>query len=345
MELAAAKRVDFHRRALAGTHVLQLRLLKVRGDPYVVDLHEREERLARLHDLPDVDPLLRDDAGRGRLDDGVLQVELRLRERRARLLRVRVGGGRPRFGHRDLLRCGLRGLQFGVCLLFAGAGLHQPALGDANAGFGFDHLRPRRVGGRLRAIRRGDRAVELLLRDLVLREQAAKPLDVARRLDSVGLRFADAGLRRHHSRSCGLDLFLGGGGRGLRLRDAAAGGGHAARRGRRGDRHVAACSDRVGFGIGELRLGFFHGDLVVARVELDQHRAGLDPLVVVHGDLRDRAADARRNLGDPRVDLRIVGRLAAGGQPQPRAHPDDGHDDSGDRESDLLAAQRGPPSN
>ena len=64
-------------------------------------------------------------------------------------------------------------------------------------------------------------------------------------------------------------------------------------------------------------------DLVVARIELDEHRAGFDQLVVVDGDLRDGAADARRDLRHMRIDLRIVGRLAAGGQPEPDADADD----------------------
>jgi len=67
-------------------------------------------------------------------------------------------------------------------LLFAGARLHQPALGDANARFGFDDLRSGRVGGGLRALGGRHRAVELLLRDLVLREQASQPLDISGRL-------------------------------------------------------------------------------------------------------------------------------------------------------------------
>ena len=47
----AAERVDLDGRALAGAHVLQLRLLEVRGHPDVVELDERHQRLARLHDL------------------------------------------------------------------------------------------------------------------------------------------------------------------------------------------------------------------------------------------------------------------------------------------------------
>src|SRR5262245_1523950 len=63
LELASAERVDFDFGALAWTHVPQLRLFEVRGHPHVIDLHEREERLARLDDLSRIDAFLRDDAG------------------------------------------------------------------------------------------------------------------------------------------------------------------------------------------------------------------------------------------------------------------------------------------
>ena len=64
------------------------------------------------------------------------------------------------------------------------------ALGDADAGLGFGDLRPRRIGRGFLRVGGRDRRVELLLRDFVLREQAAQPLDVARGLGRVGLGFA-----------------------------------------------------------------------------------------------------------------------------------------------------------
>ena len=130
----------------------------------------------------------------------------------------------------------------------------------------------------------------------------------------------------------------------LRLRDAAARGGDVAgRRGRR-DRHVALRGERRGFGVGELGARLVDRHLVVARIELDEHRAGFDELVVVDGDARDGAADARRDLRDVRVHLRIVGRLAAGGQPEPDADADDDdeHEDAGaDAEARLLVNETG----
>ena len=63
---------------------------------------------------------------------------------------------------------------------------------------------------------------------------------------------------------------------------------------------------------------------IVARIELHEHGARLDPLVVVDGNLRDGAADARRDLCDRRIHLRIVGRFAPGGQPEPHADADGG---------------------
>ena len=49
------------------------------------------------------------------------------------------------------------------------------------------------------------------------------------------------------------------------------------------------------------------GDLVVAWVDLDQHRTGVHDLVVVDGHAKDGSADARGNLRHVRIHLRIVG--------------------------------------
>src|SRR5271157_1076959 len=47
--VVAANRIDVNRRALAGPHPANLRLLKIGGDPDVVERNDREEQLTRLH--------------------------------------------------------------------------------------------------------------------------------------------------------------------------------------------------------------------------------------------------------------------------------------------------------
>ena len=141
--------VDGDGGALAGAHVPQLRLLEVRGDPDVVDLHDREQRLAALDHLAGVDPLFRDDAAHRRLHRRVLEVELGLGEGGAHLLRPRLGRRGARLGRGDLRRPGLRRLHLRPRRLLAGLRLRQLALRDADAGFGLGHLRARRVDGGL----------------------------------------------------------------------------------------------------------------------------------------------------------------------------------------------------
>src|SRR5438132_9435714 len=131
---APAVRVDVDPRPLTRPHVAQLRLLEVRRDPDFVDLHDGQQRLPGLHDLAGVDPFLRDDAAHRRLDGGVLEVELGLRDIRARLQDVRFGGRRARLDGGHLLAPRLRRLELRARLLLTGARLRQLALGDADAG-------------------------------------------------------------------------------------------------------------------------------------------------------------------------------------------------------------------
>ena len=98
--------------------------------------------------------------------------------------------------------------------------------------------------------------------------------------------------------------------RGLGLLDAALRRRHVARRRRRRDRHAGSRRDRRRFGVGELGARRVERDLVVARIDLDEHGARLDLLVVVDRHAQHRAADARRNRRHMRIHLRIVGRLA-----------------------------------
>ncbi len=94
---------------------------------------------------------------------------------------------------------------------------------------------------------------------------------------------------------------------------------HVARRGGGGDRRVALRGRRHAFGVRQLGARFLHRDLVVARIDLDQHRSRFDRLVVREGDVQNRARDLRGDLGHARINLRIVGRLAAASEPEPQA--------------------------
>jgi len=96
------------------------------------------------------------------------------------------------------------------------------------------------------------------------------------------------------------------------------------------------------FGVGELRGGLLHGDLEVTWVDLDECGAGLDLLVVFDRHTLHRAADARGDLHHVRLDLRIVGRLLAAGQPQPDTDADEQHRKYGNRKTEP-GHWRGPP--
>jgi len=58
--------------------------------------------------------------------------------------------------------------------------------------------------------------------------------------------------------------------------------------------------------VGEIGARFLDAHLVVARIDFDQRRAGIDQLVVHHAHAQHRPADARRNRRHVRIHLRIV---------------------------------------
>ena len=194
-----------------GAHVLELRLLEVRRHPHVVERDDRHQRLARpgrpgrlRRVFRLTTPLHR------RLDGRVLQVQLGLREHRARLLHVRLGGGRARPDRRDLLGRRLRRSAVCARACFSPARACTRRLSaTANAGLGFGDLAPGGIDGGPLRVGGGDGGVELLLRHLVLGEQPLQPLDVARRLGRVGLRLAHPGLRGREARPRGLDALFG----------------------------------------------------------------------------------------------------------------------------------------
>ena len=218
----------------------------------------------------------------GALIDRVLQVQLGLLERRSRLLDARLGGGRPRARGGDLLRPGLRRAQARLRLLFAGARLHQPALRDADAGFGFGHLRLRGVGRRASALRRprpSCRTAAARFRPSPAGRAAVRRRGRPwRRWPPLPARRACAVVSRARAASSSFcawstrpaRLFH----RPLRRADV------ARRRGRR-NRHAALRGGRRRLGVGQLGARLVDRHLVVARIELDEHGAGFDRLVVV----------------------------------------------------------------
>ena len=66
--------------------------------------------------------------------------------------------------------------------------------------------------------------------------------------------------------------------------------------------------------VGQLRPGAVERNLVVARIDLDQHGALLHLLVVGDGHAQHRAADPGGHRRHVRVHLRVVGRLLAAGR-------------------------------
>ena len=157
---------------------------------------------------------------------------------------------------------------------------------------------------------------------------------------------AQTRLRGDETRACRLDFLFRRRHAALRLRDAAACRRHVAGGGRRGDRDRALRRHGVRFRVGELGARLVDGDLIVARVELDQQRARFDELVVVDGDRRHGAADARGDLRDVRVHLRIVRAFAAGGGPGPDAGAEDEEQHGADDQANarlLDECHREPP--
>ena len=258
-----------------GRIVRELRLLEVRGDPDVA--RDRRAPAAAGPAGPPVParPIFRlTTPAVGRLDGGVLEVQLRLRQRGFRLLHARLGRGGARFGDLQLLRRGLRVVEAGARLRRGAARLRGALLGDGDR----RPARPRRPTSAASAAARAesaarDRGVELLLRDLVLLRRARA---AARRRAPPGPRSLPSragapaprpGCACATSISCSAPATAASAcstppeavrhaGAGLDARDR-----HAGPRGRRGR-----------LGVGQLRLRAIDRDLVVARIDLRRAR-------------------------------------------------------------------------
>src|SRR3954465_8730869 len=103
---------------------------------------------------------------------------LRVLGRRLRLLVPCFGGCRARANRRHLFRRGLSLSQPGRRLLPACLSLNEPALGNADRRLRFLDLSLRRLGGSSFRLSVRSRRVELLLRDLLLREERTETFDI-----------------------------------------------------------------------------------------------------------------------------------------------------------------------
>src|ERR1700739_153193 len=75
--VCASVRVELDRRFLANTHVFELGLFEIRGDPHLIQGNHSEHLLPRI-DIQSDDNLLRNLPGYGRKYLGVSQIQLRL---------------------------------------------------------------------------------------------------------------------------------------------------------------------------------------------------------------------------------------------------------------------------
>ncbi len=139
---------------------------------------------------------------------------------------------------------------------------------DAQGGLGLYQLVIRQSFGGERHAERGVRLIVVFTGHHALRLELARPVVV-----DTGL--AELRLGEREARACGLDLRV-------------------------------KLVDRLARAL-ELGFGGVDLDLVVARVELEQRVAGLDPPVVLDEELDHGAGDARGDEPDGTVDVGVVG--------------------------------------
>ena len=269
-----------------------------------------------------------------RLDGRVLEVQLGLLD--VRFAPARRARPRPRRAPCvavDLLRPGLRRPQSAPRLLLAGPRLRQPALGDADAELRL--RRPASARSRPRPVAASAAATAASNCCCEISSFASRPLAAARRRappSSRWLRFALPRLRRHQPRPRRFDAVLGLGDRRLAP---------APRRPARVDTLLVAVVEVIGtsllrgepprFGVGQLGARRVDRDLVVARIDLDQHGARLDQLVVDDGDLaapcRRRAPRSASRAHPPAHRRSIRGPRVAQSQTPDRHDGDDDDDE------------------
>jgi hypothetical protein len=155
--------------------VAQLRLLEVGGHPQPFQRNQHQQVLPRRDVLVDFDALAGDDAGRGRDNARITQVQFGHVELRLRLLHLRLGllGAGTLRGH--LLGPGLGVLQAGLSLRLALHGYLHTVDGSLLVGAGVGHGGLGGVGG-------GHGGVKLLLADDVFFHQRLVALQIGLRL-------------------------------------------------------------------------------------------------------------------------------------------------------------------
>ena len=305
----------------------ELSFLEICGDPYIIEGHNRQQRLPGLHVHANFDILVHHAAHR-RSNRAVLQIQFGLRKRRAFFLDCRERRLRPSAGRTHLLRSGARIAQFRF-------GLAESPLSLGNLLFGAGYRRPRSVNGRSAGLRRCISLIVDLPRDFIFRNE----LLVARHI-GLGAGIVGFGLLQLRPHCVGLPL---------RCSDACL---HAGKlRFRRGnlagrahslDGHIQAKGARSGFCVGKLGFGMVDSNLIIPRIDLNQHRALVDVLVVFDVYTSDVSGNAGTDGVYVAIHLRIVGGLVGAEiAPDKKAYDCQHHDDSSNQKAQAPPGFRG----
>ncbi len=151
----------------------------------------------------------------------------------------------------------------------------------------------------------GGGLIVLLLRNFLLVDQLLVADEIVLRLYVVGFGLLQLGLGRFELLLRHLDAGAGAVHVGFGRRNLAGGVD-------RGDRNAHSGRDCGRLSIFKIGFGALVGDLIVRRINLDQHRSRLHVLIVLDVELDHVAGDARADGIDVAVDLGIVGRFVAG---------------------------------
>ena len=339
LKFLAAVGVHLDDRALARPHVGQLRLLEVRGHPDVLERDERQQRLTAPARSGRPRPFLRDTTpATGAFTVVYCRFSSACASAAFACSTCASAAAARALRRGDLLRPGLRGPQRRPApaarrhapapACFPRPGCPPPPRRPANAA---DSTAARCASAAAAAASNCCCDTSSLASSP--RSRSTSRADFAR----VRLGFALARLRgRPAARAPRRSPFAAPSTHALRLRRRApCAVVDVARRRGRGDRHAASARRRRWPRRRRARRGrLIDRHLIVARIELHEHRAGFDALVVFDRHAQHRAADARRDLRHVRIHLRIVGRLASGGDDQP-------DDDADDREQRRRRARCG----
>ncbi len=257
--------------------------------------------------LAEVHALLADNSADRRDDGRVLQIELGLIQLRLPLRDLGLAALDLGFRDGDLLGPGHGRFDRGVSLGDFGARLFHRNFGGGNA------LLRLRDGGFLRfdggfgGFRGGHRLVVLLLGNLVLGDQHLVALDVLRRFIRIGLGHAHVGLCRGEPRLRHVHLLF-------RPTDACGGvlvhrpsAAQGTAGGGRGQRNIGAGALQAGQLIVQIGPCLGDGHFVVPGVQLHEHVARLDELLVLHIHLDHVPAHARADRDDAAIDFGVVG--------------------------------------